>query len=118
MMKRVLLLTGKPGTGKTGLIKEVLSKTKIKAGGFFTEEIRHGKVRQGFRLITLDGKEAILAHVNISSCHQVGKYKVDTHVIDDVGVYAIRQALNESNLIVVDEIGKMELLSPHFSEAL
>ena len=118
VMKRILLLTGKPGTGKTALIKEAVAKRKIKAGGFYTEEIRTGKVRQGFRIITLDGQEAVLAHVNISSCYQVSKYKVDTNEIDEVGVSALRQALKESDLIVVDEIGKMELLSSQFREAL
>jgi nucleoside-triphosphatase len=117
-MKRVLLLTGKPGTGKTALIKEAIAKTKIKTGGFYTEEIRTAGVRQGFRIITLDGKETILAHVNISSPYQVSKYKVDTDRLDEVGVSALRQALKESDLIVIDEIGKMELLSPQFREAV
>lgn len=117
-MKKVLLLTGRPGTGKTALIKEAIAKTKIRAGGFYTEEIRTGGVRQGFRIITLDGRNAILAHVNISSPYQVSKYKVDTNSLNRVGVSAIHQALKECDLIVIDEIGKMELLSPQFKEAV
>jgi nucleoside-triphosphatase len=117
-MKRVLLLTGQPGTGKTALIKEALARTRVKGGGFYTEEIRTGGIRQGFRIVTLDGQEAILAHVNISSPHQVSKYRVDTDALDRVGVAALRQALKESDLIVIDEIGKMELLSPQFKEAV
>ena len=58
-MKRALLLTGKPGTGKTALIKEALTRTKVKGGGFYTEEIRTGGIRQGFRIVTLDGQEAM-----------------------------------------------------------
>jgi nucleoside-triphosphatase THEP1 len=117
-MKRVLLLTGQPGTGKTALIKEALARTKVKGGGFYTEEIRTGGIRQGFRIVTLDGHEAILAHVGISSPYQVSKYRVDTDALDKVGVSALRQALRESDLIVIDEIGKMELLSPQFKEAV
>jgi len=117
-MKRALLLTGKPGTGKTALIKEALARTKVKGGGFYTEEIRTGGIRQGFRIVTIDGQEAILAHVGISSPYQVSKYRVDTDTLNRVGVSALRRALKEADLIVIDEIGKMELLSPWFREAV
>jgi len=117
-MKRALLLTGKPGTGKTALIKEALARTKVKGGGFYTEEIRTGGIRQGFRIVTLDGQEAILSHVGISRPYQVSKYRVDTDSLNRVGVSVLRRALKESDLIVIDEIGKMELLSPQFKEAV
>jgi nucleoside-triphosphatase len=113
-----LLLTGKPGTGKTSLVREAVARAKVKAGGFYTEEIRRGGVRQGFRLVTLDGREAVLAHVDFSSPHRVSKYRVDLDSLNRVGVSAIKQALVECDLIVVDEIGKMELLSPQFREAV
>jgi len=117
-MRRVLLLTGKPGTGKTAIIKEALARTQVKAGGFYTEEIRVGGTRQGFKIVTLDGQEAVLAHVHMVSPHQVGKYGVDTDSLNRVGVSALRRALKEADLIVVDEIGKMELLSAQFREAV
>jgi len=117
-MKRALLLTGQLGTGKTALIKEALATTAVKGGGFYTEEIRAGGIRQGFRIVALDGREAVLAHVSISSPHQVSKYRVDTDALERVGVAALRQALKESDLIIIDEIGKMELLSPQFKEVV
>lgn len=117
-MKRVYLLTGEPGTGKTTLIREVIAKLRVKAGGFYTEEIRKGGVRQGFKLITLDGDEAILSHISFSSPYRVSKYGVDIGNLDRVGVAAINRAINEADLIVIDEIGKMELFSPKFKDAV
>jgi len=117
-MKQVYLLTGRPGTGKTSLIKQAIAGTSGKAGGFYTEEIRSRGVREGFRLVTLDGREAILAHVGIHSPYRVSKYGVDVDSLDRVGVSALNQAAKECNLIVVDEIGKMELFSANFREAI
>jgi nucleoside-triphosphatase len=111
-------LTGQPGTGKTALIKAALATTRVKERGFYTEEIRTGGIRLGFRIVTLGGREAVLAHASISSPYQVSKYRVDTDALERVGVAALRQALKESDLIVIDEIDKMELLSPQFKEVV
>ena len=117
-MANVYLLTGSPGTGKTTVIRQAIAKSKTKAGGFYTEEIKSGGTRQGFRIVTLDGQDAILAHVDSHSRYRVSKYGVDIQNLDNVGVAAINQAIEESDLIVIDEIGKMELFSPRFREAV
>jgi len=117
-MKQVYLLTGTPGTGKTSLIKQVVAGMQGKAGGFYTEEIRTQGVRQGFRLVTLDGEDAILAHVNTRSPYRVSKYGVDIDNLDRVGVSALYKATEECNLVIIDEIGKMELFSASFREAV
>jgi nucleoside-triphosphatase len=117
-MKRVYLLTGRPGTGKTSIIKQAVAGMKSKAGGFYTEEIRSQGVREGFRLVTLDGRSAILAHINIPSQYRVSRYGVDINSLDEVGVSALHQAAEECDLVVIDEIGKMELFSANFREAV
>jgi nucleoside-triphosphatase len=116
--KTVYLLTGRPGTGKTSIIKQVLAGSPVKAGGFYTEEIRHEGTRLGFKLDTLNGKEATLAHIDFSKRFSVGKYGVDIAVMDKIGVPALLEAAARCDLVVVDEIGKMELFSSAFRKAL
>jgi len=117
-MKQVYLLTGRPGMGKTSLIKQAVAGVKGKAGGFYTEEIRSHGVRQGFRLVTLDGQEVILAHINIHSPYRVSKYGVDIDSLDRVGVSVLHKAAQQCDLVVIDEIGKMELFSADFRRAV
>jgi len=117
-VKQVYLLTGKPGAGKTSLIKQAIAGMGGKAGGFYTEEIRSGGARLGFRLVTLNGECAILSHINIHSPYRVSKYGVDIDNLDRVGVSTLYKAAEECDLVVIDEIGKMELFSANFREAV
>jgi len=111
-----VLLTGEPAVGKTTIILEALKALNINAGGFFTHEIRSGKTRKGFQLITLDGEQAVLAHSSKKSSYKVGKYGVDLKVMCDLAVPAMKKALEENDLIVIDEIGKMECFSIEFRD--
>jgi len=117
-MKQAYLLTGKPGVGKTTLIREALSRANKKSGGFYTREIRSHALREGFEIVTLEGATAVLAHVSFESPHRVSKYGVNVESLNHVGVRALRRATAECDLVVIDEIGKMELLSLDFREAV
>lgn len=118
MTPRVLLLTGRPGVGKTTILRQAIEPYLDRAGGFYTTEIRQGGRREGFRIVPLDGAEAILASIHIRSLHRVSRYGVDIEALDRVGVAALRRAIVAGKLVVVDEIGKMELFSAAFREAL
>jgi nucleoside-triphosphatase len=114
MKKKNLLVTGRPGVGKTTLVKNVIAKTALTARGFYTEEIREGAARKGFRIKTLGGREGILAHVDFRGERRVGKYGVDVAEFEKTAIPELEEALKEGALIVVDEIGKMELFSYSF----
>lgn len=114
----VLLVTGSPGSGKTTVIQKVAAGLPgRRLGGFYTEEIRVTGERRGFRLVTFDGKESIMAHVDIRGPHRVGRYGVNVSVIDALAesTLAIKEAVD---VYLVDEIGKMECLSPRFVTAM
>ena len=59
--KTAFLLTGRPGCGKTTLIRRLVEGLGVSAGGFYTEEIRRGSRREGFALVTLDGRTVTMA---------------------------------------------------------
>ena len=113
-----VLLTSRAGCGKTTLIKRVVNNLPQRAGGFYTEEIRDGVTRAGFKIVTLDGKEVVFAHVDLKTPEHVGKYRLDLSALDRIGVGALRQAVRARRLVVVDEIGPMEIRSPNFREAV
>ncbi len=114
-----ILITGKPGIGKTTLIQKVVEKIKLPCQGFYTREIRdHQENRVGFEIITLDGKTALLAHEHHLTPHRIGKYFVNVDNINRVIVQCIEQAIEQAQVVIIDEIGKMELFSPLFQQAV
>jgi nucleoside-triphosphatase len=117
-MARICLLTGLPGTGKTTIIRKAISQSHLRAGGFYTEEIRVAGKRQGFNIVTLDGQHAVLAHVDSPGPNRVSKYGVDIMQLDTVGVAALYRAIDGDDVVVIDEIGKMELFSLQFRKAV
>ena len=117
-MTEKILLTGRPGCGKTTLIKRVVSSLPQRAGGFYTEEIRDGGMRAGFKIVTLDGEEVVFAHVDLKTPEYVGKYRLDLSALERIGVSAVRQAVRARRLAVIDEIGPMEIRSAIFRDAV
>lgn len=113
-----ILLTGLPKSGKTTLIKNIAFELKSPIAGFFTSQIMQNGDRVGFSLITFSGKSAILAHQNFPSVHKIGKYKVNLRDFEEIGIQEIEEAICSDKIIIIDEIGKMELLSPKFLEVV
>jgi nucleoside-triphosphatase len=112
-----LLLTGRPGVGKTTIIRTVgRTLERLPIVGFCTEEIRVGRERRGFRLVTFDGDEAIIAHVGFPPpC--VGKYGVDVPTIDRFAA-SLQETGDRPAIYLIDEIGKMECMSAVFVRAM
>jgi nucleoside-triphosphatase len=117
-MGRTILLTGRPGVGKTTIIQSIANRLGGAAGGFYTAEIRQGGRRLGFKILTLDGREGILSHVDVKGPHRVSKYGVNVRDLEQIGVAALLRAVKDGKYVVVDEIGKMELFSQRFREAI
>jgi len=122
-MSNHLLISGKPGVGKTTLTKKIVTKLRDKKlnwdiVGFYTNEIRQDGLRIGFDIHTFDGLRGILARSNepqFKSKFRVGKYSVDITDLDNLVVPLLYKS---SDILVIDELGKMELFSSKFRKAV
>jgi nucleoside-triphosphatase len=117
-MGTAVILTGRPGCGKTTVIHRTLALIDRPVGGFYTREIRQAGQRLGFEIVSLDEQSAILAHVDLPGSQRVGKYGLDLAALESLGVAAVQQAIDQDQLVVIDEIGPMEMRSQRFREVV
>jgi len=114
-----LLLTGVAGIGKTTVLRNALDRLEgIRCSGFYTEERRHGGERVGFKIFTLDGREATLAWVDRVKGPRIGRYSVRVKEFEALVLSQIDPEETPADLYVIDEIGNMELLSRRFRDKL
>jgi nucleoside-triphosphatase len=108
-----LLLTGRPGVGKTTVLRRLAESLRgWRLAGFYTEELRVAGRRVGFRAVTFDGAARTMAHVEHRG-PRVGAYGVDLAVVDSLADGTLQPA-PVIDAYLVDEIGKMECLSARF----
>jgi nucleoside-triphosphatase len=121
-MKRIFFVTGSPGIGKTTILlktAEALEKKGYKLDGMLSREAREKGARVGFEIINIETKkQGWLAHVQQTNGPQVGKYRVNLADLESIGASAIRNAAVNAEIVIIDEIGPMELHSNAFKEAV
>jgi len=119
--KKNILLAGDPGVGKSTLIVKLTKRFGNYAiTGFYTEEVREEGKRVGFRAVTLNGSSAIFAHQSYHTepGHRLGKYGVRPEILESLVLPHLDVSRKRAQLVFVDEIARMELISDPFKEAV
>ncbi len=112
-----IAITGSPGVGKSTVLRNVLKQLTCTYGGMVSADIRVNGERVGFEIRDIaTGKQGILAHRE-GRGPRLGKYHVNIEDLNNMGVSAIKNAIS-SELVVIDEIGPMELKSLEFIKAV
>ncbi|MCD6243729.1 MAG: NTPase [Candidatus Korarchaeota archaeon] len=116
------IIRGRPGSGKSTtveLVRNRLESMGVGVGGIRTPEVREGGVRVGFMVEDIDSDtKGMFASVNYTGGPKISKYTVNIGIFEDIAISALERALAESDVIIIDEIGKMELFSQKFKEVV
>ena len=114
-----VLLTGPPGCGKTTVVRRVVQAFGgLRLAGFYTQEVRERGQRVGFEIVGLGGQRCLLAHIDWHPHLRVGRYGVEPARLEPIIQAELGQSPGEVDVYVIDEIGKMECLSPAFIQAV
>ncbi len=117
MSKRVAI-TGAPGVGKSTLVRKALDRLNCRAGGVLAREVRQEGKRVGFEILDLTtGDVGTLASIE-GEGPRLGRYRVNLRDLEKIGARAVERAAEEADLVVIDEIGPMELFSESFAKAV
>lgn len=122
MEKPALLLTGKPSVGKTTLVRAIIHQLADDAGGFYTRELRVDGSRIGFEIVSLLGDSSVLAtkssEPQFARETKFGDYRINLDAVEITAVTAMEQAVSTKKLVIIDEIGPMEIVSPRFQSTV
>jgi nucleoside-triphosphatase THEP1 len=119
-LKKKILITGLPRSGKSTLISKLIQYYTDEKSyiiyGFLTPEVRKNKKRIGFNIVDIYSKKIYqLARVgDFKSKYRVGKYCVFIDKFNKYLEVLKNIELKAVDLIIIDEIGKMELFSKKF----
>ena len=117
-----VFLRGRPGVGKSTVlqrVRELLSERGYRVGGVFCPEMREDGARVGFRIVDVgSGRSGVLSRVGSGSGPRIGRYVVNIRDLDEVGVKALGAAVKDADVVLVDEVGPMEMQSRPFQEAV
>ena len=114
-----IFLTGRVKSGKSTVLRKVLAELKpCRIGGFFTEAVIENSQTVGYQIRSVSNQSMIFARANSQGEYQIGGFGIFPEVFESLGVRILESALESSQLILMDEIGVMEVGAPKFKESI
>ncbi|MCQ2079784.1 MAG: NTPase [archaeon] len=112
-------ITGLPSSGKTYTLKRVIEmltkEEELSVGGMIDEKLSDGRRDVGIKVCNLQtGEEVVFATPETESKITIGTLGVDLSLFESVAIDAIKSACETCDIIVIDEIGKVEVESQAF----
>ena len=109
-----ILITGNRNAGKTFLVKRMIDRFGyIKIAGFFTKKEENGtvtfRVWDNFYLHNNEPEIVIFDPISMA---------IKKNIFDEIGVWILKYALNNADLIVCDELGRFEVGCKKFTETV
>ena len=120
---KALFVTGQPSCGKTTIVKRLVelagAESSLPISGFVTDEVLAGASRVGFDAVSVGSTaRGMLARKGLKSRHKTGAYGVDVDSFEKVALPLLRQGAGHPRIVVIDEIGRMEMHSASFSDVV
>ncbi|CAM6100000.1 unnamed protein product [Calypogeia fissa] len=115
-----VFVTGQPGVGKSWLVVNAAKKLPQDViAGFYTVEARNPKTGEkiGFDIQTFSGERAPLSRMRRGCGPKVGKYYFALEDFERVALPLLKPTKG-IKLHIIDEVGRMELQSERFRDAL
>ena len=120
-MASVYVITGVPGIGKTtALVRltKMLKNAGVEVDGFYSVEVKDKGERKGFSFVDIKTGDTVqLASISGDGI-RFSRYRVKVKNIDQFVPKVIQRAIEYSKIIILDEIGPMELFSNSFRKAV
>jgi len=119
MSSNNIFITGPPRSGKSTMVSQIIDELGLNVEGLRTPDIRENGKRKGFKLLDIKtGEEGILSHVDQQEGPKVSKYRVNMDDLERFTDLSLENISDDCDIVVIDEIGTMELYSDKFKKAV
>ncbi len=120
LSNKIFIITGSVGEGKTTHIQnivETLKNQNISIGGILSPRILENGITAGYDVVDImtNDRAAFLRKTDDEKSPEIGSYSILSEGIQ-TGRKALKKSLNNNQVVVIDEVGRLELNNKGWAE--